>query len=172
MCCQWFCPRSQTSTNESEKRLLEEHKTYQGAHQLTTEAPRLGHDSEDPQNTQDSYDCPTDHEDAGEVYETVYRFIEDQERNAKNQDEYKTQFDKLLKRRRFRRTILYLGNRKDLSEYKDHIEARIRGMVKDLDPKPEADKVDDIVNFMVKLTLESDIRKHIINSVNNFMSAE
>jgi len=171
MCCQWFCPTSRTTTHESEEKLLPRDKTYQ-AHQLSTEGPRLGRDSEDPQNTQDSYDCPTDHEDADDVKETVYRFIEDHESNVVNQDEYKAQFDKLLKRRRYRRTILYLGNRKDLSEYKGHIEARIRGMVKDLDPKPEPDKVDNIVDFMVELTLDSNIRKHIINSVNNFMSAE
>jgi hypothetical protein len=170
--CQWFCPRNKTYTHESEKSLLAEDKTYQGAQQLTTEAPRLGRDSEDPQNTQDSYDCPTDHEDADEVKQTVYQFIEDKESNAVNQDRYKKQFDKLLRRRRYRRTILYLGNRKDLSEYKDHIEQRIRGMVKDLDPKPEADKVDDIVDFIVTLTMDASIRKQIINSVNNFMSAE
>ena len=63
--------------------------------------------------------------------------------------------------------MVYLGNRKDLSDYKNHIEMRIKGMVRDLEPKPEKDKVDFVVKAMVQLILDADLRKQIIMSVNS-----
>jgi len=134
--------------------------------------PKISNDSEDPQNQQDSYDCPTDNEDDPLILTSVKAFLRKYEPNARMQDLYEQQFTKLLGRRRFRRTMVYLGNRKDLSDYKNHIEMRIKGMVRDLEPKPEKDKVDFVVKAMVQLILDADIRKQIIMSVNNHMSAE
>lgn len=172
MCWRWCCP--QQSDPETEEPFLHARDTYQGGgKQLTTgERVPLSHDSEDPQNNQDSFDCPTDTEDDAQIFSEVNEFLRKFEPNAPLRSLYERQFTKLLKRRRFRRTMVYLGRRKDLSDYKNHILERIRGMVEDLDPKPDKDKVELVLKAMVALILDPDIRKQIIASVNNHMSAE
>lgn len=176
MCWRWCFKRKQRGNVDSEQALLREHETYQGGgKQLTLaaeKAAKLSQDSEDPINNQDSYDCPTDNEDDEQVFKSVTDFLRKSEPNANMQTLYQQQFDKLLRRRRFRRTMVYLGNRKDLSDYKEHIELRIKGMVRDLEPKPDKDKVDAVVKKMIEVILDTDIRKQIIMSVNNNMSAE
>lgn len=178
MCWRLCCPKKRNGGHDSEQALLHEHETYQGSGKhLTTggtrdRAPKISNDSEDPQNNQDSYDCPTDNEDDPQIQTSVKEFLRKYEHNATLRDLYEEQFTKLLGRRRFRRTMVYLGNRKDLSDYKDHIELRIKSMVKDVDPKPDKDKIDSVVKAMVNLILDTEIRKTIIMSVNNHMSAE
>jgi len=175
MCWGFCCPKKQRN-HDSEQALLREHETYQGGKQLTTagdRAAKISNDSEDPQNNQDSYDCPTDNEDDPQILTSVKEFLRKIEQNNGTERElYGEQFVKLLGRRRFRRTMVYLGNRKDLSDYEEHIELRIKPMVRDLEPKPDKDKVDSVVKAMVQLILDTDIRKQVIMSVNNNMSAE
>jgi len=173
MCWSWCCPQKQGGTDSEQALLNDDHDTYQGGgKELKTDRAPISHDSEDPQNNQDSFDQSTDNEDDPVIMGSVQNFLRKYETNVTLRDMYEEQFSKLLQRRRFRRTMVYLGNRNDLSEYKEHIILRIKPLVKDLEPQPEKDKLDLVLKAMTALILDGEIRGQIINSVNHHMSAE
>lgn len=173
----WCCCPKRRQKYESEQALLGEDENYQSGKQLKTggrepKTPKINpRDSEDPEQT-DSYDAPTDNEDDHEINASVQRFLRNHESNETLSSEYYEQFMKLLKRRRFRRTIVYLGKRKDLSHYEETIKERISPMVKNLEPVPEKEKVELVLDAMVQLILDAEIRAQIVESINGFMSAE
>lgn len=141
------------------------------AGELTTKAAtgRFVSDGEDDDNEQDSYDEETDAEIEPSIIDVARGFF--QGYDANNTELYVEQFTKLLKRRRYRRMIIYLGNR-NVDEYKNNIRSRIEDMCNHIEPKPAEDVKDQVLEAMVKLSLEAEIRSLIVDCINSKMSCE
>lgn len=124
---------------------------------------------DDDDNEQDSYDEETDAEIEPSIIDSARSFFRSYD--AENTELYVTQFAKLLKRRRYRRMIIYLGNR-NVDEYKNNIRSRIEDMCNHIDPKPEEHMREKVLEAMVKLSLEASIRILIVDCINSKMSCE
>lgn len=124
---------------------------------------------DDEENEQDSYDEETDAEIEPSIVDAARGFFRDYDTD--NTQLYVEQFTKLLKRRRYRRMIIYLGNR-NVDEYKNNIRSRIEDMCNHIEPKPDENMKDDVLEAMVKLSLEAKIRSLIVDCINSKMSCE
>jgi len=124
---------------------------------------------EDEENEQDSYDEETDAEIEPSIVDAARGFF--RKYDADNTELYVEQFTKLLKRRRYRRMIIYLGNR-NVDEYKNNIRSRIEDMCNHIEPKPEENMKEQVLDAMVKLSLEAEIRSLIVDCINSKMSCE
>lgn len=166
------CPKKkQTAQDDMETGLLKD-STYQGVKQLETGGKSVAEDHSDSDPDKVSNDDETDNEDGLEVFASVKKFLQDQEPNDTKCHELNLQFMKLIKRRKFRRTMVYLGNRTDLTDYKKHVQQRLRGMILKYEPVPEKDNVELVTEMMTKLVFDQEIRQQIVMSVNSHMSAE
>jgi len=141
------------------------------AGELTTKTTgRFQSDGEDEdENEQDSYDEETDAEIEPSIVDAARGFFRGYD--ADNTELYVQQFTKLLKRRRYRRMIIYLGNR-NVDEYKNNIRSRIEDMCNHIEPKPEENMKEQVLEAMVKLSLEAQIRSLIVDCINSKMSCE
>lgn len=141
------------------------------AGELTTKTTgRFQSDGEDEdENEQDSYDEETDAEIEPSIVDAARSFF--REHDADNTELYVEQFTKLLKRRRYRRMIIYLGNR-NVDEYKNNIRSRIEDMCNHIEPKPDDNVKEQVLEAMVKLSLEARIRSLIVDCINSKMSCE
>lgn len=142
------------------------------AGELTTKAnngQKFSEGEDDDDNEQDSYDEETDAEIEPSIIDQARSFFRSYD--ADNTELYVTQFAKLLKRRRYRRMIIYLGNR-NVDEYKNNIRSRIEDMCNHIDPKPEENMREQVLEAMVKLSLEAHIRCLIVDCINSKMSCE
>jgi len=81
------------------------------------------------------------------------------------------QFKKLLKRRRYRRMITYLGVR-DVEEYRDNVKRRLKKMLFQIEPTPPEENQDKVLIAVLKLSLQLEMRRLIMNSVANQMECE
>lgn len=119
----------------------------------------------------DSYDEETDAEIEPTIVEQARNFFRAYDSDEQNTELYVEQFSKLLKRRRYRRMIIYLGNR-NVDDYKNNIRSRIEDLCSHVDPKPEEHMKDKVLEAMVKLSLEAKIRSLIVDCINSKMSCE
>jgi len=172
LCC---CCDKEDDQNESLLPKDPEGGYYQAegmAGELTTKpngGQKFSEGEDDDDNEADSYDEETDAEIEPSIIDQARSFFRSYD--ADNTELYVAQFAKLLKRRRYRRMIIYLGNR-NVDEYKNNIRSRIEDMCNHIDPKPEENMKEQVLEAMVKLSLEAHIRCLIVDCINSKMSCE
>jgi len=172
LCC--CCDKDQDKTQKLLPQADPEAGYYQAegiAGELTTKnTGRFQSDGEDEdENEADSYDEETDAEIEPNIVDQARSFF--QGHDAEHTEIYVQQFTKLLKRRRYRRMIIYLGNR-NVDEYKNNIRSRIEDMCNHIEPKPSESMKEQVLEAMVKLSLEAEIRSLIVDMINSKMSCE
>jgi len=118
----------------------------------------------------DTYDTDTENEEDPDVYARAKRILNDYTRDQKKRTDYFVQFCRLLSRRKFRRTMVTLGERRDFDSIAQ-ARKEIRPIFRHLEPK--TDDVDGTLKAIMECFVEKvEFRTLIVSSINAKMSAE